>query len=49
MFVRGSLKLIDFGIAKEIESNDTTNIVRDTQVGTLNFMAPEALGAFFFV
>ena len=44
MFVCGSLKLIDFGIAKQIESNDTTNIVRDTQVGTLNFMAPEALG-----
>jgi len=44
VFVCGSLKLIDFGIAKQIESNDTTNIVRDTQVGTLNFMAPEALG-----
>lgn len=44
VFVCGSLKLIDFGIAKEIESNDTTNIVRDSQVGTLNFMAPEALG-----
>jgi serine/threonine protein kinase len=43
LFVRGTLKLIDFGIAKAIESNDTTNIVRDSQVGTLNFMAPEAL------
>eukprot|EP00941_MAST-03F_sp_MAST-3F-sp1_P004420 g4420.t1 len=43
LFVQGTLKLIDFGIAKEIESNDTTNIVRDSQVGTLNFMAPEAL------
>ena len=29
----GALKLIDFGIAKAIESNDTTNIVRDNQVG----------------
>eukprot|EP00940_MAST-03C_sp_MAST-3C-sp2_P003368 g3368.t1 len=44
VFVCGVLKLIDFGIAKQIESNDTTNIVRDSQVGTLNFMAPEALG-----
>jgi serine/threonine-protein kinase TTK/MPS1 len=29
--VRGSLKLIDFGIAKAI-MNDTTNIQRDAQV-----------------
>lgn len=31
MLVRGSLKLIDFGIAKAI-MNDTTNIQRDAQV-----------------
>jgi serine/threonine-protein kinase TTK/MPS1 len=31
MLVRGSLKLIDFGIAKAI-MNDTTNIQRDSQV-----------------
>lgn len=31
MLVRGELKLIDFGIAKAIQ-NDTTNIVRDSQV-----------------
>ena len=31
MLVRGSLKLIDFGIAKAIQ-NDTTNIQRDAQV-----------------
>ena len=40
--VEGSLKLIDFGIAKAI-ANDTTNIHRDTQIGTLNYMSPEAL------
>ncbi|DBA00194.1 TPA: hypothetical protein N0F65_007819, partial [Lagenidium giganteum] len=42
LFVNGALKLIDFGIAKAI-SNDTTNIERDSQVGTVNFMSPEAI------
>ncbi|GBG31839.1 Serine/threonine-protein kinase mph1 [Hondaea fermentalgiana] len=42
LFVKGKLKLIDFGIAKAI-SNDTTNIMRDTQVGTINFMSPESI------
>lgn len=31
MLVQGQLKLIDFGIARAIQ-NDTTNIMRDTQV-----------------
>ncbi|KAJ1720777.1 Dual-specificity kinase, spindle pole body (SPB) duplication and spindle checkpoint function [Coemansia erecta] len=42
LLVRGSLKLIDFGIAKAI-GNDTTNIHRENQVGTVNYMSPEAI------
>ncbi|KAJ3431879.1 dual specificity protein kinase ttk [Anaeramoeba flamelloides] len=42
LFVEGTLKLIDFGIAKAIQ-NDTTNIERQGQVGTLNYMSPEAI------
>ena len=40
--VRGQLKLIDFGIANAI-ANDTTNIHRESQVGTVNYMSPEAI------
>ena len=43
LFVRGALKLIDFGIAKAMQNEDTTNIYRDSQIGTLNYMSPEAL------
>lgn len=34
VFVKGHLKLIDFGIAKAF-SNDTTNIYRESQIGTV--------------
>lgn len=46
LIVEGALKLIDFGIAKAIapsSSHDTTNIVREHQVGTVNYMSPEAV------
>lgn len=42
VLVEGQLKLIDFGIARAIP-NDTTNIHRDQQIGTLNYMSPEAI------
>ncbi|KAE9363996.1 kinase-like protein [Stipitochalara longipes BDJ] len=42
LLVKGSLKLIDFGIANVIQ-DDTINVHREHQVGTPNFMAPEAL------
>lgn len=42
LLVQNRLKVIDFGIAKRI-SNDTTNISRDASVGTLSYMAPEAV------
>jgi hypothetical protein len=42
VFVEGTLKLIDFGIARAI-SSDTTHIVREGTVGTLNYMSPEAI------
>lgn len=42
VFVRGILKIIDFGIADSIPDN-TVNIYREKQFGTPNYMAPEAL------
>lgn len=44
LLVEGSLKLIDFGIANAI-SNDTTNIHREGQLGTANYMSPEAISS----
>uniref|UniRef100_A0A7N8XIX2 Dual specificity protein kinase TTK n=1 Tax=Mastacembelus armatus TaxID=205130 RepID=A0A7N8XIX2_9TELE len=42
VIVNGSLKLIDFGIANRIQP-DVTSIMKDSQVGTLNYMPPEAI------
>ncbi|CCO36212.1 serine/threonine-protein kinase TTK/MPS1 [Rhizoctonia solani AG-1 IB] len=42
VLVKGSLKLIDFGIAKTI-ANNRTNIQRKHQVGILNYMSPESI------
>ncbi|KAI9667009.1 MAG: Dual-specificity kinase, spindle pole body (SPB) duplication and spindle checkpoint function [Trizodia sp. TS-e1964] len=42
LLVQGRLKLIDFGIANTIQ-DDTVNVHREQQVGTPNYMAPEAI------
>ncbi|XP_014715244.1 dual specificity protein kinase TTK isoform X1 [Equus asinus] len=42
LIVDGMLKLIDFGIANQMQP-DTTSIVKDSQVGTVNYMPPEAI------
>ncbi|XP_014667494.1 PREDICTED: probable serine/threonine-protein kinase mkcC [Priapulus caudatus] len=42
LIVRGELKLIDFGIANAIQK-DKTSITKDYQMGTLNYMSPEAI------
>ncbi|KAL6488866.1 hypothetical protein MHYP_G00026070 [Metynnis hypsauchen] len=42
VIVNASLKLIDFGIANHIQP-DMTSVVKDSQVGTLNYMPPEAI------
>ena len=42
VLVQGRLKLIDFGIANAIQ-DDTVNVHREQQIGTPNYMAPEAL------
>jgi serine/threonine-protein kinase TTK/MPS1 len=44
VFVDGIIKIIDFGIAKQADSN-TTNILRDSQVGTVSYMSPESIMA----
>ncbi|KIM20198.1 hypothetical protein M408DRAFT_30570 [Serendipita vermifera MAFF 305830] len=44
VLIGNSLKLIDFGIAKAI-ANDTTNIHREDQIGTVNYMSPEAFNS----
>ncbi|XP_052571470.1 dual specificity protein kinase TTK isoform X1 [Peromyscus californicus insignis] len=42
LIVDGMLKLIDFGIANQMQP-DMTSIVKVSQVGTVNFMSPEAI------
>ncbi|XP_054839104.1 dual specificity protein kinase TTK [Eublepharis macularius] len=42
LLVDGMLKLIDFGIANQMQP-DVTSIVKDSQVGTVNYMSPEAI------
>ncbi|XP_064506143.1 dual specificity protein kinase TTK [Pseudopipra pipra] len=42
LIVDGMLKLIDFGIANQMQP-DVTSIVKDSQVGTMNYMPPEAI------
>jgi serine/threonine protein kinase len=43
VFVDGSLKVIDFGIAKAPVNSDETSVIRESQVGTVNYMSPESL------
>jgi len=42
LMVEGALKLIDFGIATTIQG-DATSVFRENQMGTMNYMSPEAL------
>lgn len=43
VLVQGRLKLIDFGIANSIQTDETVNVHRETQIGTPNYMSPESL------
>lgn len=43
LLVQGRLKLIDFGIANAIDTDNTVNVHRETNVGTPNYMSPESL------
>lgn len=43
VLVQGRLKLIDFGIANAIQTDETVNVHRETQIGTPNYMSPESL------
>ena len=43
LLVQGRLKLIDFGIANAIDTDNTVNVHRDTHVGTPNYMSPESI------
>lgn len=43
VLVQGRLKLIDFGIANAIQTDETVNVHREAQIGTPNYMSPESL------
>ncbi|GAB7364955.1 hypothetical protein MBLNU230_g5740t1 [Neophaeotheca triangularis] len=43
LLVSGKLKLIDFGIANAIDTDNTVNVHRDSHVGTPNYMSPESI------
>ncbi|KAK3724887.1 hypothetical protein LTR37_000935 [Vermiconidia calcicola] len=43
LLVQGRLKLIDFGIANAIDTDNTVNVHRETHVGTPNYMSPESI------
>lgn len=43
VLVKGRLKLIDFGIANSIRTDETINVHRETMAGTINYMSPESL------
>lgn len=40
--VSSKLKLIDFGISSSLQ-NDMTSIVKSVQIGSFNYISPEAL------
>lgn len=42
ILVKNQIKLIDFGIA-DLVNQDSTSIIKYYQIGTINYMAPEAL------
>lgn len=42
ILVKNRIKLIDFGIASAVDPGGTS-VIRDYQIGTINYMAPEAL------
>lgn len=42
LFVKGILKIIDFGIANAVPDH-TANVYRESQIGTPNYMAPETM------